>query len=413
MYQNRTCWWIEFTGYMQRKPAIGGLSFELLTNLAGSQQMEQEPAAQKNIAMLGDGFYSRVSLGPKAVIDNCRSLVFDALDLVDQSATQRPLTIADFGSADGGTSLDLVGSVVRRARARHAKRSINVVYTDLPGADFGTLFRHVNNEIDGKPGYLHNLNDVHVFCSGISFYKQILPTASLDLAFSASAMHYLSRMPAVINDHVHAVGASDYERAEYRAVAIDDWNRMLLQRSQELAPHGRLVMANFCIDEHGHYLGNTGGENLFDNYNLIWSQMRDQSVITDGEYRNTAFQQFYKSIDDTLKPLNDERSSVFQSGLVLDRQETRTVACPFRIAYEQGRLSRAEFATQFVNTHRSWTETTFRAGLLESRSASEKQAILDELYRRFEQMVVDKPQGHGKDLLHLYIVARKRSENTA
>jgi len=372
--------------------------------------MEREPAAQKNIAMLGDGFYSRVSLGPKAVIDNCRSLVFDALEQIDTNETQRPLTIADFGSADGGTSLDLIGGVVRRARERHGDRSLNVVYTDLPDADFGTLFRHVSNEIDGRPGYLHDLDDVHVFCSGVSFYKQILPTASLDLAFSASAMHYLSRMPAIINDHVHAVGASEYERGEYRAVAIEDWNLMLLQRSRELAPHGRLVMANFCVDEHGHYLGNTGGENMFDNYNAIWLQMRDQSVITDGEYRNTAFQQFYKSIEDTLRPLSDESSEVYRSGLVLDTQETRTVACPFRTSYEQGVIGRAEFATQFVNTHRSWTETTFRAGLLESRPANEKQAILDELYRRFEEKVLDKPQGHGKDLLHLYIVAKKLSD---
>ncbi len=369
--------------------------------------MVQEVTTQKNIAMLGEGFYSRVSLGPKAVIDNCRSLVFDALEQIDIHETHRPLTIADFGAADGGTSLDLIGSVVREARQRYSERSLSVVYTDLPGADFGTLFRHVNNEIEGKPGYLHDLEDVHVFCSGLSFYKQILPTASLDLAFSASAMHYLSRMPAIINDHVHAVGASDYERREFRAVAIEDWNLMLLRRSRELAPHGRLVMANFCIDEHGHYLGNTGGENMFDNYNAIWSQMRDQAVITDGEFRNTAFQQFYKSIEDTLRPLCDESSEVFRSGLVLDQQETRTVACPFRTSYEQGVLSKTEFATQFVNTHRSWTETTFRAGLLESRSANDKQAILDELYRRFEEKVLDKPQGHGKDLLHLYIVAKK------
>jgi len=375
--------------------------------------MAHELADQKNIAMLGDGFYSRVSLGPKAVIDNCRSLVLEALEQIDTLETKRPLTIADFGSADGGTSLDLIGSVVRLARERFAERSVSVVYTDLPDADFGTLFRYVSNEIDGKPGYLHDLEDVHVFCSGLSFYKQILPTASLDLAFSASAMHYLSRMPAIINDHVHAVGASEYERQEYRAVAIDDWNLMLLQRSRELAPHGRLVMANFCVDEHGHYLGNTGGENMFDNYNAIWSQMRDQAVITDGEYRNTAFQQFYKSIDDTLRPLRDESSEVFRSGLVLEQQETRTVACPFRTSYEQGALSRAEFAIQFVNTHRSWTETTFRAGLLESRTTDEKQAILDELYRRYEKRVLDNPQGHGKDLLHLYIVAKKQPAKTA
>ena len=29
---------------------------------------------------------------------------------------------------------------------------------------------------------------------------------------------------------------------------------------------GRLVVMNFGIDEHGRYLGNTGGQNMFDRF---------------------------------------------------------------------------------------------------------------------------------------------------
>ncbi len=373
--------------------------------------MTEQITGQKNIAMLGDGFYSRVSLGPKAVIDNCRQLMADAVNDILQSPdvdlTTQPFTIADFGAADGGTSLDLIGNTVNQIRTLKPDTSINVVYTDLPGADFGTLFRHVDNQIDGKPGYLHNDEKTHVFCSGLSFYRAILPAGTLHLGFSASAMHYLSSMPATINDHVHAVFASQYEQAEYRAVAREDWQTILLRRSQELASGGRLVMANFCVDDNGYYLGNTGGENMFDNYNILWSGMRDNGIISDGEYRNTAFQQYYKTVEESLAPLKDPKNPVYQSGLTLDSAHTEIVACPFRTSFEQGQLNREQFSRQFVDTHRSWTETTFRAGLDDTRTEAEKQAILDQLYHRFQQLVYASPEGHGKDLLHLYLVAKK------
>lgn len=364
--------------------------------------------SQTDIAMLGEGFYSRVSRGPKAVIDNARDLIFDAIDAVPL-ARGVVCALADFGAADGGTSSDLMAAAVARVRSTAPGRPVSVYYTDLPGADFATLFR----SLDGERGYPAQSGDVHVFASGRSFYRQILPRASLHVGFSASAMHYLSEMPGPIEDHVHSVGASIEEQLPFRKRATADWSTILLHRAAELAPGGRLVFANFCIDEHGRYLGNTGGQNLFDTYNLLWRSLRDDGAITAAEYRGTAFQQHYKSIDDSLEPLVDEASPVRRAGLRLERAEVRTVACPFRTAYEAGELRADDFARQFVNTHRSWTETTFRAGLDSTRPPDEQDAIVAELYRRYETLVAEAPTGHGKDLVHLYIVAAKSSTHGA
>lgn len=382
-----------------------------MTSQNTPEQRNTDTTSASSIAMLGEGFYSRVSLGPKAVIDNATTLVLDALNRLDisphKSAT---ITLADYGAADGGTSLDLVNASVDWVRQRHPKLPVSLCYTDLPGADFETLFRTMSGEVKGKQSPLTRHSDVHVFSSGMSFYRQLLPTATLDLGFSASAMHYLSSMPGPIKNHVHATGASEAEKAKFRRVAVRDWETILLMRSRELKPGGRVVLVNFCIDAEGRYLGNTGGANLFDTYNELWVGMRNDGVITAGEYEATAFQQFYKSVGETLAPLQQEASPVYQSGLVLEQHETALVRCPFQRAFQQGMDART-FAHQFVNTHRSWTETTFRAGL-KHRSKADADGILNELYRRYAQTVEAEPEQHAKDLVHLYMVAVKRSPVT-
>ncbi|OED42910.1 hypothetical protein AB833_05025 [Chromatiales bacterium (ex Bugula neritina AB1)] len=360
------------------------------------------------IAMMGDGFYSSVSLGPKAVIDKATALVLKELAQLPLSQrVDAPIVLADYGAADGGTSLDLINTSVSWLREHYPALPVCLYYTDLPGADFGNLFRMLNGENTKQRSPVTTNSNVHAFCTGMSFYQQLLPNGTLDLGFSASAMHYLSTMPGSIANHVHAVGATTAENELYRMVALNDWETILLQRSRELRKGGRLVMANFCIDERGQHLGNTGGVNLFDTYNSLWASMRDDGVITAEEYARTAFQQYYKSIEDTLMPFQQATNPVRQSGLRLEHYETAIVQCPFRLAFERGELPLTEFAAQFVNTHRSWTETTFRAGISTQRSPAEVTNILDELYTRYEQTVLQAPHGHGKDLLHVYLVARK------
>lgn len=356
---------------------------------------------QDNIAMLGEGFYSRVSKGPKAVIDNCRDLMLSAVDRVLIGTDL--FVLADYGSADGGTSADLLEATITQVRGRSPELPISVHYTDLPGADFGTLFR----SLDASTGYPERLGGVSVFASGRSFYRQILPTGSLHLGFSASAMHYLGAMPGVLEDHVHSVGGTSAEQAPFREQSMADWETILFHRAHELAPGGRLVFAVFCVDEDGRYLGNTTDQNMFDNYADLWRTLRDEGIITPAEFRTTAFQQHYKTIDESLVPFTDTDSPVRRAGLRLESAETRLVHCPFRSAFEAGELDTAQFAREFVNTHRSWTETTFRAGLNPERPVVEQDHIVDELYRRYEALVLADPTGHGKDLLHLYVTATR------
>ncbi len=62
--------------------------------------------------MRGAGYYSENTVGAKAVIDAAGDLVMQVLAGMDLAASG-PFSVADFGCADGGTSIDLMRRMTR------------------------------------------------------------------------------------------------------------------------------------------------------------------------------------------------------------------------------------------------------------------------------------------------------------
>ena len=63
----------------------------------------------------------------------------------------------------------------------------------------------------------------------------------------------------------------------------------------------------------------------------------------------------------------------------------------------------AAFAKAYIPTLRSWTESTFLAGLDPARSMEERRRIIDGYYADYEQRVRQAPEGHGMDYVHAYL----------
>ena len=196
--------------------------------------------------------------------------------------------------------------VVETVRRRWPAREIALVYTDQPRNDFNALVGTIHGAapVDG----------VYPLFSATSFHRQILPSGSLDLGFSATAMHWLSAKPCDISDHVQAVGASGAELAAFARQGNADWQTILLQRARELRPGGRLVLVNFCRDEEGRYLGRTGGVDMFGTFNLIWRELLESGTIGESEYRAMTLPQYYKTLGEFTRPLTDAEDPVIQGG---------------------------------------------------------------------------------------------------
>lgn len=367
--------------------------------------MTEKTAQAENVAMRGGGYYSTATKGAKDTIDGATPLVLDAIRRLPDRGDSIPFTFADMGCADGGTSLDLVRQVIGAVRARWPQRPISVVYTDQPRNDYNSLFRIVHG-LTSLPSYLDQAEDVYVLASATSFYRQILPAGTLDLAFSATAMHWLSRKPCDITGHIQAVGASGAELAAFAEQGRRDWETILLRRARELAPGGRLVLVNFVKDDAGRYLGNTGGVNMFDTFNRLWQRRVAEGAISSEEYARMTLPQYYKTVEEFTQPLTDTASAVYRAGLRLEQCETRIVPCPF--AAEFRRHGDAErFAREYIPTLRSWTESTFLAALSPQRPPEERQAIVDRYYAAYETWVRENPRGHGMDYVHIYMTLAK------
>ena len=356
------------------------------------------------MAMKGSGYYSKVTVSAREAIDAATPWVLEAVDRLPLDDDGPPVRVADLGCADGGTSIGLWHRVLRALRERVPGRAIEIVYTDLPKNDFSQLFRmlHGHTEIES---YYGQIPDVYPFASATSFHEAIFPPASLHLAFSAHANHYISKVPGPIAEHVHMVGATEAERGAYEETGRIEWERLLALRARELVPGGRLCMMSFGIDDNGHHIGDTGGVGVFDTFNTLWRQLADEGIITDDEYLRTNFPQVLRTAEQFTSPLRDEQSEAWAAGLRLENIEWHTQECPFARSFEDHR-DPERFAREYVPTLRSWSEPTFANGLAD-RSPEERQAVLDEFYGRYVQLVAKDPEGHRMDLLDSLITCVK------
>jgi hypothetical protein len=359
--------------------------------------------------MRGAGYYSAHTTGAKNVIDKVGELVIESVARMPLLQAGQPFVIADFGAADGGTSMDMMYRLVELIRKREPAREISIVYTDLPHNDFSTLFRLTQGLLgDQARAPLAQIPNLLIFGSGTSFYRQVINTATLSFGFSATAMHWLSRRPCMIANHVQAVGAAPDEREAFRAQALEDWESILLARARELRVGGRLALANFCIDEDGCYLGHTTGVDMFDSFARHWRDLFTAGRISEAEYVNATFPQFYKSLEEFAAPFRDPASSVRKAGLRLEHISTLRTPCPYAEALRTHRDA-ASFAKAYVPTLRSWSETVFAGALDASRPLADRAAILDAFYDAYERDAARNADAHRMDYVHCIMEVSKVS----
>ena len=358
------------------------------------------------MAMKGAGYYSQATVGARNVITGAIPVVQKALAAQDLSGQTTAITMTDMGCADGGTSLEMWGAVLRDLRAHFPDHPLQLTYTDLPKNDFSQLFQIVHGQTE-LPAYAPDIDNLYLMASATSFHHPIVPPGTLNLGFSATASHYISETPAQIPDHVHMVGSVGEVRSAFRAQGARDWEAFLLARALELAPGGRLVLYNFGIDEDGRYLGHTGGTSMFDTFARLWWALVEDGTISEAEYRATNFPQHYRTVEEFAAPFHDPAGPVYQAGLRLEDIGTLHTRCPFEQSFTEDHQDAKRFAKEYIPTLRSWSEPTFVAGLSATRPASEIAPIIDRFYQSYQDEVEAAPHGHAMDYIHARVVAYK------
>lgn len=72
------------------------------------------------------------------------------------------------------------------------------------------------------------------------------------------------------------------------------------------------------------------------------------------------------------------------------------------------RTTAPEHSRNYVPTTRTWSNSTFYAGLDPSRSEEERTGLVDEMFERYRQQVEARPTQNGMDYVHSYLSMTKK-----
>ncbi|KAJ4836033.1 hypothetical protein Tsubulata_011358, partial [Turnera subulata] len=157
--------------------------------------------------------------------------------------------VADFGCSVGPNTFIAVQNIIEAVQLRYDEQSrhqkdssleFQVFFNDHVNNDFNTLFRN----LPVPRGF---------FAAGVpgGFTNRLFPKASLHIAHSSYALHWLSKVPdqvtdvnspAYNKDSIHCTGFSKEVTEAYSAQFRNDMDNFLNARAQELVGGGLMVL---------------------------------------------------------------------------------------------------------------------------------------------------------------------------
>lgn len=303
----------------------------------------------------GEGEYTAATKGCFDVIEAASPLILNEVSTQPIREGQA-FHVADYGTADAGTSLGLLSKVVRAVRERKnaEEKEIVIHYEDQLNNEWKSVFNHAlgykkvtdayNREIDTP----YNLGGVFVEANGVGFHQQCYASGSIDLGVSFTAMHWLSSSPSSLKGsakYMHSARCPDGPPEAEKLQADEDWYKILQARAKELCKGGRFVCVNFCVSKEGYFLGQTdAGSSMWDSFQSSWDKLAADGIITATEQSGVSFPNYYRTTEEFLAGI--ERCP----DLKLITAEEKIVRCPYREQYVAGEsdMSPEEYAKSFV-----------------------------------------------------------------
>jgi len=334
------------------------------------------PAPLPTAAMQGAGFYNRNSALQAANLDNALPLLVAAAGEI--AAAAATIGMADYGASQGRNSMAPVAAAIDALRPRiGADRPIAVSHIDLPSNDFASLF----GLLDSDPAsYLTGRANVFPAAIGRSHFGQVLPAHSVDLGWSANALHWMSRHPCVVPDHGWGVFSADTAvRAAIDRQLDEDWAHFLQARRRELRPGGRLVCQFMGRGPDTH-----GFEWMANAFWQSWLDAAAEGHLTGSELTRICAPAAGRSVAQIEAPFRDGRAA----GLRLADLAVVEAPDPYWETFMQDGDA-VRLGTVWANMMRAANGPSFAAGLDVGR---DRQAVLDAVTTRLAARIAGDPQ---------------------
>jgi hypothetical protein len=312
-----------------------------------------------------------------------------ALPLLEQAAKRVPLpppntpaVIVDYGSSQGKNSLRAMQAAISVLRQRlDGQWPISVVHTDLPGNDFSSLFHTLEDDPDS---YLRDQPAVFASAIGRSFYHRLFPENYVTLGWSAYAVLWPSRVPALIPGHFYSTRSTGDVLEAFNHQLAEDWRTFLSHRARELRPGGRLVILTPSRDSNGLH----GTEELQDHANDVLATLVQEDFLSVAERERMVLTAHPKSLGDLMQPFAETDS--FQ-GLRAEHCDVTPGPDPVWAAYESHR-DPARLAAQ----HAAFFRITFGPTL--ASALDDRQNRVAMFYDKLEQGLTRRVAAHPVEM---------------
>lgn len=345
--------------------------------------------------MAAGGAYNRVSRVQAAGLAPGTALFEQAAAHVELPPSPQPILIADYGAAGGHNSLRPAGAAISALRKRvEPERPICVLHTDVAENDFTALFE----TLSADPGsYLSHDPAVFTMAVGRSFYQQILPSASVTLGWSSWAVHWLSRAPVPIVDHVQiAYSQDEAARSAYARQAAEDWYTFLASRSREMRPGAQLAVVTMAVDDTGDF----GYRPLLDAIVAELVELSRGGLLGEDEVRRMAIPTVGRSHTELTAPFVPKGRF---EGLTIEHLDVFNAEDEFWTSYESGRDA-ALFGARWTGFARAWVFPTLAACLDGGRSDSRAAQFFDRLEAGVAARLAAAPQRLKIPLANIVLV---------
>ncbi|KAJ6113825.1 hypothetical protein N7523_007142 [Penicillium sp. IBT 18751x] len=194
-----------------------------------------------DVPMLGKGVYnSQSQLQREAMLKVLSMLEKSAQQLSRQLyPTERPLSIVDYGAAQGNNSIEPMQVIIQNL----SNHKLQLLFNDRPNNDFNTLSTTIaewTNSLTNSP---------YIGLIPGSFYNQVLPANSVDLAFCLTCLQHLNDIPATHDENLQRLPDAAARRQNQ---AHDDLLLFLQHRAIEIKPQGSLILCFPSTSASGH-----------------------------------------------------------------------------------------------------------------------------------------------------------------
>jgi hypothetical protein len=338
-------------------------------------------ASDQTGAMEGHGEYDHHSLAQHTAGGYGLPLWERAIaDVHAHVVRDRTVTVADLGAAGGRNELPPMRLAVDGLRAADVDTPIVVVHTDIPTNDFTTLF----DTIEHDPNSYLGRRDVFAYAAGRSFYERIFPAASVSLAWSAIAVHWLSRVPAPIPDHLYSEFATGAARAAFVQQAAVDWDAFLAARAAELHTGAQMVIVGGAAAADG----SSGAAHLMDALNRAVATEVERGAVSADEYLAMNVPTWNRTVAEFVAPFALDGTAA-AAGLTLVEQDLVSVPDSYLAAYHDDGDA-GKFADAVSGFVRAFTEPSVFGGL--DRPPEVRARIVDRVYARIRTEAAADPE---------------------